>query len=188
MVDVVLGALAKARPDIIPAASQGTMNNLTLGGVDPRDGQPWAYYETIAGGMGARPSQDGLSAVHTHMTNTLNTPAEALEFAYPLRVERREIRPNTGGAGKHRGGDGLRSDIRVLGAASGALLTERRKFAPWGLAGGQPGAKGANALIRDNEVTTLRGKEKLDLKPGDVISIQTPGGGGWGKAEETGES
>lgn len=178
--DVLLGALAQAAPDRVPAASQGTMNNLTIGGWDPGRGQPFAYYETIAGGMGARPGKHGADAIHTHMTNTLNTPVEALEYAYPLRVQRYEIRRGSGGAGQWRGGDGVRRDIELLADAQVTLLTERRVFAPYGLAGGQPGRPGRNVLIRDGEEQELAGKTTLAAKAGDVVSVQTPGGGGWG--------
>jgi len=180
IVDVVLGALSQALPEIIPAASQGTMNNLTLGGHDPRRGRPFTYYETMAGGMGARPGADGIDAVHVHMTNTMNTPVEALEFACPLRVERYEITPDTGGSGTHRGGCGLRRDTRVLVDATGALIAERRETAPYGLAGGEPGVPGDDAIIRNGERMPVKGKCSLELKAGDVISIRTPGGGGWG--------
>ncbi len=181
IVDVVLGALAQAVPNRIPAASQGTMNNLTLGGYDAQRGRNFAYYETIAGGMGARPTQDGIDGVHTHMTNTMNTPIEALEFAYPLRIERYELRDRSGGKGKHRGGCGIRRDVRVFCDAQGAILSERRKFAPYGLQGGKHGGKGENVLIRRGKVKPLPGKASLNLKAGDVISIRTPGGGGWGR-------
>jgi N-methylhydantoinase B len=181
IVDVLLGALAQAAPQRIPAASQGSMNNLTIGGIDPRSGAPFAYYETMAGGMGARPDADGPSALHSHMTNTLNTPAEALEYAYPLRVLRYELRPGSGGAGRFRGGDGLRRDIQTLAEGQATLLTERRRFPPYGLSGGLPGARGENALIRDGVETPLPGKGTIDLQPGDILSIRTPGGGGFGE-------
>lgn len=189
--DVLLGALAQAAPERVPAASQGTMNNLTIGtsraqqgigGWDGERGQPFAYYETIAGGMGARPGKDGTDAIHTHMTNTLNTPTEALEYAYPLRVQRYEIRHGSGGAGQWRGGDGVRRDIELLADAQVTILSERRVFAPYGLAGGQPGQPGRNLLIRDGEEQELAGKTTLPAQAGDVISVQTPGGGGWGVA------
>src|SRR6266542_6858707 len=130
IVDVILRALAQAIPDRIPAAASGTMNNLTIGGIDPRTGEPFAYYETIAGGMGARPGKPGVSGVHTHMTNSLNTPAEALEYAYPLRVRRYSYRPNSGGNGQFRGGDGLVREIELLGDAQITLLSDRRKSHP----------------------------------------------------------
>ena len=178
--DVVLAAFAAALPDRMPAQSQGTMNNLTVGGADPRTGRSFAYYETMAGGMGAGPSGHGLSAVHVHMTNSLNTPIEALEHAYPLRVRRYEIRRGTGGAGRHRGGDGVRRDLELLGDAQVSLLTERRILRPRGAAGGAPGAVGANVLIRAGRETPLPAKATFDARAGDVISIRSPGGGGWG--------
>ncbi|MCH8881049.1 MAG: hydantoinase B/oxoprolinase family protein [Planctomycetes bacterium] len=183
IVDVVFGALAQAVPDVVPAASQGTMNNLTLGGVNPATpGAPgFAYYETIAGGMGARPGADGVDAVQVHMTNTLNTPIEALEFSYPMRVERYEIVPGTGGKGRFRGGNGLRRDIRMLCDVTGTLLCDRREHAPYGLLGGEPGCVGKNTLMRDGRRRALAGKVQLELKAGDVLSVQTPGGGGHGK-------
>jgi N-methylhydantoinase B len=185
IVDVLLGALAQACPDKVPAASQGTMNNVTIGGVsaDPERPGPFAYYETIGGGMGARPGQPGVPAIHTHMTNTLNTPAEALEYAYPFRVLRYEIRRGTGGRGRWPGGDGLRRDVQVLAPAQASLLTERRRGAPYGLDGGEPGARGENVLIRDGEEQPLPGKGSVDLQPGDILSIRTPGGGGCGKPQ-----
>ena len=142
IVDVILRALAKAIPDRIPAAASGTMNNLTIGGIDPRTGEPFAYYETVAGGMGARPGKPGVSGVHTHMTNSLNTPAEALEYAYPLRVRKYSLRPSSGGAGKFRGGDGIVREIEVLTDCEVTLLADRRSLGPWGLSGGSDGAPG----------------------------------------------
>lgn len=178
IVDVLLGALAAAAPSRVPAASQGTMNNLTIGGSDP---QPFAYYETTGGGMGALPGADGPSAVHSHMTNTLNTPIEALEYAYPLRVLRYEIRRGSGGEGRYRGGDGIRRDLMALAPAQATLIGERRRFPPYGLHGGQPGQPGQNVLIRDGREQALPGKCSLYLKRGDILSIRTPGGGGYGK-------
>ena len=142
IVDVLLRALAQAVPERIPAAASGTMNNLTIGGIDPRTGEPFAYYETIAGGMGARPTKPGVSGVHTHMTNSLNTPAEALEHSYPLRVRQYSLRRGSGGAGKHRGGDGIVREIEVLAAAEVTLLADRRRRGPWGLNGGREGKPG----------------------------------------------
>ena len=142
IVDVLLRALAQALPQRIPAASSGTMNNLSFGGVDPRTGEPFAYYETIAGGMGARPSADGLSGVHTHMTNSLNTPIEALESAYPVRVRRYSLRRGSGGEGKFRGGEGIVREIEFLTEVRGSILSDRRQFGPYGLAGGKPGRRG----------------------------------------------
>jgi N-methylhydantoinase B len=184
IVDVLLGALAKANPDIVPAASQGTMNNLTIGGWDAKKDCPFAYYETIAGGMGARPGFDGLSATHTHMTNTLNTPVEALEYAYPLRVLRYEIRQNSGGAGMYRGGDGIRRDIQVLTEAQLTIISERRKLQPYGLQGGEPGASGENMILRAGLEEPLPGKVTVNLRTGEILSIRTPGGGGYGIADK----
>ena len=183
IVDVLLGALASAAPERVPAASQGTMNNVTIGGTDHREvkSRPFAYYETIGGGMGALSDQDGPSAIHSHMTNTLNTPAEALEYAYPLRVLRYEVRRGSGGAGQYRGGDGIRRDVQVLGEAQVTLLTERRGQGPYGLNGGQPGIPGKNILIRDEEEIHLPGKGTVELQLGDILSIRTPGGGGFGE-------
>jgi N-methylhydantoinase B len=171
--------MAQAAPDLVPAASQGTMNNLTIGGQGPKGS--FAYYETIGGGMGARPNMDGISAIHSHMTNTLNTPAEALEYAYPLRVIRYEVRRGSGGEGRYRGGDGIRRDVQALSEAQVTLLTERREQSPYGLNKGQPGVPGKNILIRGGENIPLAGKGTYELKPGDIISIRTPGGGGFGK-------
>jgi N-methylhydantoinase B len=183
IVDVLYKCLAEAIPDRVPAASQGTMNNFTFGGIDPRTKQAVAYYETVSGGMGARPTLDGLSGVHTHMTNSLNTPVEALEHAYPIRVMRYSLRPSSGGAGKWRGGDGVVRDIRFLTKAQITLLSDRRKFAPYGLRGGKPGAAGANILIRSNGTQEhLPSKFTTWVQAGDTLSIQTPGGGGWGRS------
>jgi len=185
IVDTLLRALAKAAPDRIPAASSGTMNNLTIGGLFPKDharaGEPFAYYETIAGGMGARPTQDGISGVHTHMTNSLNTPAEALEYAYPFRVTRYSLRPNSGGAGKHRGGDGIARQLELLCDADVTLLADRRKRGPYGLHGGADGAPGRNVVIRDDgSEDSIPEKGSVRLKRGDRVRIESPGGGGWG--------
>jgi N-methylhydantoinase B len=182
IVDVLLRALAQAVPERIPAAASGTMNNLTIGGMDPRTGEPFAYYETIAGGMGARPTKPGVSGVHTHMTNSLNTPAEALEYSYPLRVRRYSLRAGSGGGGKHRGGDGIVREIEVLTDAEVTLLSDRRLSGPWGLAGGAFGLAGnASVLRRDGSVEKLPGKSNARLRPGERIRIESPGGGGWGK-------
>jgi N-methylhydantoinase B len=175
IVDTLFGALAQAVPGRIPAASQGTMNNLILGGPD------FTYYETIAGGQGARPRRDGGSGIHTGMTNTRNTPAEALEYAYPLRVLRYELRDGTGGRGRFTGGMGVRRDIEVLcDSATLSLQTDRRLHPPWGLSRGEPGAKGRNTLIRGGEETALPDKATLDVHRSDIVSVETPGGGGWG--------
>ena len=182
IVDVLLRALAQAIPDRIPAASSGTMSNLTIGGIDPHKGKSFAYYETVAGGMGARPNADGLSGVHTHMTNSLNTPVEALEYAYPFRVRRYSYRHESGGAGKFRGGDGLVREIELLSDAQVTLLSDRRKTQPYGLQGGEPGASGsARRFARATRSQEIPAKSSLQANQGDVIRIETPGGGGWGK-------
>ncbi len=186
LVDVVLGALAQAWPSTIPAASQGTMNNLAFGGVHPGTGREFTYYETIAGGMGARFNQPGLSGVHTHMTNTRNTPVEVLEHDYPVLVERYALRTNSGGAGRFPGGQGLIRDFHFLGETAVSLLSDRRRHGPYGLNGGAPGAPGANLLITRDGEQPLPGKINLTLPPGSRLSIRTPGGGGWGKREEYG--
>jgi N-methylhydantoinase B len=175
IVDVVMGALARALPGDIPAASQGTMNNLAMGA---RSGDSsWDYYETLAGGAGAGPLHDGLSAVQTHMTNTLNTPIEVLELDFPLRIRRYRLRDGSGGAGRHRGGDGLVREFEFLAPATVTLLTERRHHAPWGLNGGAPGARGVNRY----GAKTLPGKLTLAVGAGDTLVLETPGGGGWGR-------
>lgn len=181
LVDVVLGALAPALPEVIPAASQGTMNNLAFGGHDPATGREFTYYETIAGGMGGRPGRPGLDGVHTHMTNTRNTPVEVLEHDYPLLLERYAFREYSGGAGRFPGGRGLIRDFRFLAPVTVSLLTERREHAPYGLQGGGPGAPGENVLITEKGEERLPGKINLPLPAGSRLSIRTPGGGGWGK-------
>lgn len=179
--DVVLGAMAQAVPERIPAASSGTMNNLTIGGWDAARGTSFTYYETIAGGAGAGPERDGLDGVHTHMTNTLNTPVEALELAYPFRIEAYALRPGTGGGGRHVGGDGVRRVYRFLADATVTLMTDRRRIRPYGLAGGAPGEPGRNILQRaDGAETLLPSKITLQAHPGDRLTVDTPGGGGWG--------
>ncbi len=205
IVDVLLRALAQALPDRIPAASSGTMNNLTIGGIDdrrptlspkpaermghPTTGNlqlrtapsPFAYYETIAGGSGAGPTHGGVSGVHTHMTNSLNTPAEALEYSYPFRVTKYALRTGSGGDGQHRGGDGIVREIEVLTDATVTLLADRRETRPYGLAGGADGAPGRTEILRTNgSVEILPSKTSARLRRGDRIRIETPGGGGWG--------
>jgi len=183
IVDVLLRALALAIPARIPAAASGTMNNLTIGGVDPRLGQPFAYYETVAGGMGARPTKAGVSGVHTHMTNSLNTPAEALEYAYPLRVQRYSLRRGSGGSGKHSGGDGIVREIEVLTDAEVTLLSERWQLRPYGLSQGGYGAPGKASVVRpDGSGQDLPGKFNIRLRKGERIRVETPGGGGWGSS------
>jgi N-methylhydantoinase B len=182
IVDTVFKALSQAIPGRIPAASQGTMNNLTIGGIDPRTGSEFSYYETVAGGMGARAELDGLSATHSHMTNSLNTPAEALEYAYPLRVREYRIRKGSGGKGKQKGGDGTIREIETLAPANMALLSDRRKRAPYGLSGGQDGERGRAFVIRvDGRKEQMRSKDNRQLNPGDRVRIETPSGGGFGK-------
>ena len=181
IVDVLLRALAQSIPDRIPAAASGTMNNLTIGGVDPHSGEPFAYYETIAGGMGARPGKPGVSGVHTHMTNSLNTPAEALEYAYPLRVRRYSLRAGSGGEGKFCGGDGIVREIEVLTDCEVTLLADRRSRGPWGLAGAADGAPGKAFITRqDGSIESMPAKFSTRLRKGERITIESPGGGGWG--------
>ncbi|AUX10035.1 N-methylhydantoinase B [Halalkaliarchaeum desulfuricum] len=183
--DVVLGTLAEAAPERAIGACQGTMNNVTFGGVDPRTGEPYAFYETGGGGFGGRASGDGMDGVHVHMSNTMNTPAEVLQTAYPLAVERYEYRPDTGGAGKFRGGLGLRRDYRVCDHdAAFSLLAERRIHPPYGINGGKAGGVGDDKLIRDGETEALPAKCTRDLEPGDVVSLRTPGAGGYGDPAE----
>jgi N-methylhydantoinase B len=187
-VDTVLRALAKAVPLRIPAASQGTMNNLTFGGFDPRHGQaPFAYYETIAGGMGARPGLEGLSGVHTHMTNSLNSPVEVLEHSYPVRVRSYSLRRGSGGAGKWRGGNGVIREIELLTEAQVSLLGDRRKRGPYGLAGGKSGAAGKSELVINGKRKALPSKCSFYAPRGAVLCMATPGGGGWGKPRESGK-
>lgn len=181
IVDVVFGALAWLLPDQVPAASQGTMNNLSLGGTHPVTGAPWAYYETLGGGAGASAEGPGASALHCHMSNTRNTPAEAMEYHYPLRVRRYALREGSGGAGRHGGGEGVVREIELLGPARASLLTERRVSAPYGLAGGHPGAAGQNTLLTGDEARALPAKGTALLEQGAVIRMETPGGGGWGE-------
>jgi N-methylhydantoinase B len=185
IVDVLFKALAQALPDRIPAASQGTMNNLTIGGIDTRTGLEFSYYETVAGGMGARPAQDGMSGVHTHMTNSLNTPAEALEYAYPLRVCEYRLRRGSGGEGKQRGGDGVVREIQTLVPARMSLLADRRKRAPYGLHGGSDGKSGSGFIIRGNQCQKISAKGSHELQTGDRVRVETPGGGGWGHTDKT---
>jgi N-methylhydantoinase B len=178
IVDVCLAALAQAAPGIVPAQAQGTMNNVSIGGATP-DGKPFTYYETIAGGYGGGPKRAGASATHSHMTNTLNTPVEALEHAYPLRVEEYSLRENSGGKGRHRGGDGVVRRVRALTHAQFGLLTERRTRGPAGANGGKAGAVGENIVIRaDGKAENLPAKCSGELNPGDALEIRTPAGGG----------
>lgn len=181
IVDVVFKALAGAAPKSVPAASNGSMNNMAIGGYDTIRKREFAYYETIAGGAGAGASGPGASGVHTHMTNTLNTPIEALEAAYPLRVTRYELRKRSGGGGRNRGGDGIVREIEALTPVHVTLLTERRRIAPYGMAGGSRAKTGRNSVIRRNRVRRLAAKADISLTAGDRVRVETPGGGGWGR-------
>jgi N-methylhydantoinase B len=185
IVDVLYGALARALPDRIPAASQGTMNNVTFGGTDPHSGKPFAYYETMGGGSGAGPQSDGASGIHCHMSNTLNTPVEALETALPVRLRCYALRRGSGGEGRSRGGDGLVREIEFLARAQVTVLSERRDRGPYGIAGGRSGTPGKNTLLPKGEGAgpDLGGKATFVAEPGDVLRIETPGGGGWGAPE-----
>ena len=182
--DVILGALSKAAPGRIPAASCGTMNNLSFGGLRP-GGRPFAYYETIAGGAGAGPNGDGLSAVHTHMTNSRLTDPEVLELRFPVILESFEIRRGSGGRGRWNGGDGTRRRLRFREAMEVVILSNHRLHAPYGMAGGQPGEKGRNWIERaDGSVDSMTGIDRRDIRPGDVFVLETPSGGGWGPPAE----
>lgn len=174
LVDVVLGALAKAVPELVSAASQGTMNNIAMGARYKQS--QWDYYETIAGGAGASECCGGLTAVQTHMTNTLNTPIESLEAHYPLRILKYQVRRGSGGKGLNYGGDGVVKQYYFNEPATVTLLTERRASAPWGIAGGESAQVGENYLNGD----LLGDKQQCKMKPGDILEINTPGGGGWG--------
>jgi N-methylhydantoinase B len=180
IVDVLLKALAPALPGRVPAASCGSMNNLAFGGVDACRRREFSYYETVAGGAGAGPERDGCSAVHTHMTNTMNTPVEALEADLPVRVLRYAVRRGSGGKGRHRGGDGIVREIEFLGDAQVTLLTERRRVAPAGAEGGGAGRKGVNQVSSAGRTRRLPGKTSLRVTAGDRLRLSTPGGGGWG--------
>ncbi len=181
--DVILRALAQAAPELIPAASSGTMNNLTFGGWDPVRGRAFAYYETIAGGMGASALSDGASATHTHMTNSWNTPVEAFEHLYPLRIRAYRIRSGSGGKGKHRGGDGIVREFEFLTRADVTILSDRRERGPYGLSGGSAGARGKNSLLRGKRAIAIPGKARFEVQPDDVLRIESPGGGGYGQPE-----
>ena len=186
IVDVVLGALAKALPERIPAAAQGTMNNVIFGGGAPGRGE-WVYYETLAGGMGAHASGSGLSAVQCHMTNTKNSSIEVLEMHYPLQVRQYAVRSGSGGAGRYGGGDGLVREWEARENCHLSLLTERRASLPYGLAGGKPGSVGINRLFHNGVWAMLPAKGVFVLEKGDRIRIETPGGGGYGLPDEVDE-
>jgi N-methylhydantoinase B len=181
IVDVLLRALAQAMPERIPAAASGTMNNLTIGGVDPRTGEPFAYYETVAGAMGARPTKDGISGVHTHMTNSLNTPVEALEYAYPFRLTEYSVRRGSGGTGRFPGGGGVVREVELLADSEVTMLSDRRKHGPYGLNGGAEGMPGKTTIIRvDGSGQIMPGKFSVRLKKGERVRVESPGGGGFG--------
>ena len=181
IVDILFGALAEALPDTIPAASGGTMNNLTFGGTHHETGKPFTYYETIACGMGARPGKNGINGIHTHMTNSLNSPIEMLESTMPIRLHSYGFRKNSGGSGKFRGGDGIEKSIEFLTEASLNLLSDRRKYRPYGLQGGSPGKQGVNFILRNGRKMKLPSKFGIYVEKNDTFTIRTPGGGGYGK-------
>jgi N-methylhydantoinase B len=181
IVDVLLKAFAKAAPDRVPAASSGTMNNLTLGGINPKDGQVFSYYETVGGGMGACAGRDGNNGIHTHMTNSLNTPVEALEYAFPFRVRRYSLRKGSGGRGSFRGGDGIVREIELLADTDATILSDRRRHRPYGLAGGEPGRAGRTTVQDSGGTRRLASKCRFQVPPGGRIIVETPGGGGWGR-------
>lgn len=181
IVDTTLGALAKIVPNVVPAASQGTMNNLTMGGIDPRSGSAFSFYETIGGGAGASMGREGTSGIHTHMTNTLNTPIESLETEYPLLVRRYSIRRGTGGKGQWQGGDGITREIEVLSdKCTISIQSERRISQPWGIEEGESGETGRNSLLFEGKVHSLEAKSTAVVPKGAIVRIETPGGGGYG--------
>ncbi len=181
IVDAILGALSEAIPDEVCAAGQGTMNNIAIGGFDKKKNSPFTYYETLGGGMGASSENHGESAVHSHMTNTLNTPVEALEYSFPFLVTEYSIRKNSGGDGKFKGGNGMVREIKLLADAEVSVLSERRLLQPYGLCGGKPGKCGKNIIISGKGRKEMPGKFHTELKENDIIRIETPGGGGYGK-------
>ncbi|MFW9803297.1 MAG: hydantoinase B/oxoprolinase family protein, partial [Candidatus Thorarchaeota archaeon] len=185
IVDVILGAMASIAPEETPAASQGTMNNVAIGGIDKRSNTPFSFYETIGGGVGAMPGIHGENGIHTHMTNTLNTPIESLEDSYPLRIWRYIIRQRTGGAGKWHGGNGIVREIELLcDDCTVSIQSERRQSRPWGLKGGEAGVSGKNSVEYEGQVHELQAKTTVTAPKGAIIRIETPGGGGWGKSED----
>jgi len=182
VVDTVFGALSHIIPEKIQAASAGTMSNVTFGGINPKTNTEFAYYETIAGGMGGRLGKKGINAIQTHMTNTLNTPIEALERELPIIIKSYSIRQSSGGTGKYKGGNGIVREFKFLTNTEVTIITERRLNAPYGINGGNPGAKGINFLITEKGKELLPPKKTFNVKPGNILRIETPGGGGWGKA------
>jgi N-methylhydantoinase B/oxoprolinase/acetone carboxylase alpha subunit len=181
IVDVLLGALSKAIPERIPAASSGTMNNVAFGGFDPIKQTNFTYYETIGGGMGGSPERDGLSGVHTHMTNSLNTPLESLENYLPLRINKYALRMGSGGKGRQCGGEGIIREYEFFVPTQVSIISERRTFAPYGILGGKSGKRGRNLLFSQGKRKRLGSKENLRVYPGDILRIETPGGGGYGE-------
>lgn len=180
IVDVLLGSLSLALPDSVPAASQGSMNNLTIGGLLP-DGSPFTYYETLGGGTGGGPRKKGLNGVHSHMTNTRNTPVEALEISFPFIITRYQIRRDSGGRGLNPGGDGLVREYEFQSPVTVTLISERRRQAPWGLEGGSSGRVGENRIVHlDGSIEICSSKFTRVLEAGVKLCIETPGGGGWG--------
>ena len=176
--DAILGAFAQAVPDLVGAASQGTMNNVLIGGTAP-DGEPFSYYETVGGGQGAGVWGPGASGMHTNMTNTRNTPIEALEHAYPFRARTYELRRGSGGDGRHHGGEGVVRELEILASdAHVTLIGERRSISPWGASGGKPGAPGRDEIDGED----VPAKVSRAVSPGSVLRVETPGGGGWGPA------
>ncbi|MFW9912750.1 MAG: hydantoinase B/oxoprolinase family protein [Candidatus Thorarchaeota archaeon] len=185
IVDVILGAMASITPEETPAASQGTMNNVAIGGIDRRSDTPFSFYETIGGGAGAMSGMHGENGIHTHMTNTLNTPIESLEASYPLRIRRYEIRRATGGTGRWHGGNGIVREIELLSDdCTVSIQSERRVSRPWGLKGGAAGVSGRNSILYDGRLHELQAKTTVTSPKGAIIRIETPGGGGWGKSDD----
>jgi N-methylhydantoinase B len=184
IVDVLLGALGQALPSETPAAGHGSMNSITFGGWDERRRRAFNYYETIGGGGGGNPHGPGADAMHTHMTNTLNTPVEALEMAYPLRVLEYAVREGSGGPGAHAGGAGTRRVWQALAPCTVSLLADRRLNAPWGARGGAPGTPGRDRILRHGQELPLPAKGSVQLQPGDIVIVETAGGGAWGALEE----
>lgn len=180
VVDALIGALGKALPGEMPTASNGSMNNITFGGWDSRRGRPFSYYETVGGGGGAGPRGAGADAIHSHMTNTLNTPVEVLEMSYPLRVLEYGVRDGSGGAGEHSGGAGTRRSWQALAPCTVSLLGDRRRAGPWGARGGQAGQPGRDRLAGKAGERALGSKESAQLETDDIVIMETPGGGGWG--------